>query len=93
MHLVDYSSSLSCRYHEEMENEEVVTEEEAVQYMRSVRDNGESSLRIYCSDALFDDLVADNAARFFGLLSREGFSGWTVSCAEPYRVFAAEGPK
>ena len=69
------------------------TEEDAVQYIRSVRDNGESSLRIYCSDALFDDLVADNAARFFGLLSREGFSGWTVSCAEPYRVLAAEGPK
>lgn len=59
-------------------------------YIHSVKDSKKNSLRIYCSDALYASLCADNASAFFAILKQAGFTEYSVFHTDSYRMLEAK---
>ena len=66
------------------------TEEDAAAFMRSIRENGKSDMRIYCTESLYDSLVSDNASAFFAMLKQTGFAEYSVFHNDNNRMIGAE---
>ena len=59
-------------------------------YLRSAKSAGKASIRIYCPDALYTSLMANNASRFFDMLDRAGFSRYTLYYSADYGLINVE---
>ena len=66
------------------------TEEDAAAFMRSIRENGESDMRIYCTESLYATLVSDNASAFFSMLKQTGFAEYSVFHNDSNRMIGAQ---
>ena len=66
------------------------TEEDAAVFMRSIRENGKSDMRIYCTESLYDSLASDNASAFFAMLKQTGFAEYSVFHNDSNRMIGAE---
>ena len=66
------------------------TEDGVAVFMRSIRENGKSDMRIYCTESLYDSLVSDNASAFFAMLKQTGFAEYSVFHNDNNRMIGAE---
>lgn len=66
------------------------TYDQVAAYVRSCKQNGRSSFRVYCPESLYWQLEGDNARAFFGLLKEAGFTSYSVSHNDSYCVMIAE---
>jgi transglutaminase-like putative cysteine protease len=67
------------------------SETDVSDYMRAVRNSGRRELRVYCSEALYTSLNANNTSAFFRLLQQAGFTEYSVFHLDEYRLLSAEG--
>lgn len=67
------------------------SKEDVTGYLNTVKTDGKTQARIYCTDELYRILTEDNAAVFFALLKQAGFSGYQVYHIDEYGLLYAEG--